>query len=148
MILGKAIPKLQHVRRAVILISLCLLQAATSRANWVGSEGEEWLHWNEQTRSVYVRAYTLGSMQGYTSGCSEGLVSSTPAMDSSYTVDASKRCSARAPITSRDSSQFPAQITRFYRSYARQRYLRISDILLGLYAGKTLVQIHDSFPQK
>jgi hypothetical protein len=130
---------------AMILILSCTL---TCRANWICCEGEEWLKWDAQTRNIYVRAYASGNMQGYAHGCSEGLVASSPKMTGLYTAGASKRCSAGAMITSRDSSHFAEEITKFYQSYPQQTFLRISDILLGLYAGKTLEQIHRSFPLK
>jgi hypothetical protein len=90
----------------------------------------------------------MGYVQGYYSGCGNGLVASTPEMNGSYTMEASKRCSERSEVTSRDSSHFADRITEFYQKYPQQRFLRISDILIGLYAGKTLEEIHNSFPKK
>lgn len=134
--------------RLVLITVLFLTVTATCRANWICCEGDEWLRWDAQSRGVYVRAYTMGYVHGYTSGCANGLVASTPEMNGSYTMEASKRCSERATITSRDSSHFADRITEFYQKYPEQRFLRISDILLGLYAGKTLEEIHNSFPKK
>jgi hypothetical protein len=141
------------MRKAFLLLSLLitvliLIATATCRANWIGSEGDEWLGWDVQTRSVYVRAYTRGNVEGYARGCANGLVASTPEMDGPYTMEAAKRCSERAMITSRDSSHFVDRITEFYQKYPQQRFLRISDILKGLYAGKTLEEIHNAFPKK
>jgi hypothetical protein len=134
--------------RSVVITVLFLIVTSTCRANWICCEGDEWLRWDAQTRSVYVRAYTWGYSEGYTSGCHNGLVASKPEMNGSYTMEASKRCSESASVTSRDSSHFADRITEFYQKYPQQRFLRISDILLGLYAGKTLEEIHNSFPKK
>jgi len=134
--------------RSVLITVLFLIVSATCRANWICCEGDEWLRWDAQTRSVYVRAYTSGYVHGYYGGCGNGLVASTPEMNGPYTMEAAQRCSDRSMITSRDSSHFADRITEFYQKYPQQRFLRISDILLGLYAGKTLEEIHNSFPKK
>jgi hypothetical protein len=131
--------------RMALIIALTLLVTISCKANWICCEGDEWLKWDTQTRGVYVRAYASGNIQGYARGCSEGLVASTPKMDGAYSMSASKRCSERAMITGRDSSRFADQITKFYQAYPQQRFLRISDILIGLYSGKTLEEIHNSF---
>jgi transposase InsO family protein len=125
-----------------------LLVCVDCRATWVCCEGDDWLHWDAQTREAYVRAYTLGNLQGYNLGCTEGVrvAASTVRMTGQSIIDASKKCAAKATITSRDSSQFVSQVTKFYNQYPGQRFLRISDILIDLYAGKTLDQIHRSFP--
>lgn len=134
--------------RSVLFTVLIIIVTAACRANWICCEGDEWLSWDAQTRSVYDRAYARGNMQGYARGCANGLVASTPEMNGPYTMEASKRCSDGAMITDRDSSHFADRITEFYQKYPQQRYLRISDILIGLYAGKTLEEIHNSFPKK
>jgi hypothetical protein len=134
--------------RLVFIVVLIFIATSTCRANWICCEGDEWLKWSAQTRSVYIRAYASGNIQGYARGCSEGLVASTPQMTGPYSMEASKRCSEKAMITDRDSSHFADQITKFYQDFPQQRFLRISDILIGLYARKTLEEIHNSFPKK
>jgi hypothetical protein len=133
--------------RNAILIALISVMTSTCFATWVCCEGEDWLHWNAQTRNVYVRAYTEGNLQGYNRGCGEGIISLSPKINGQTFIDSSKKCAAKAPITSLASTNFAEQITRFYELYPHQRFLRISDILLGLYAGKSLEKIHLSFPQ-
>ncbi len=45
--------------------SLLMLGTALSgRAAWIGSEGDEWLKWDANTRSTYLRAYVQGLRQG------------------------------------------------------------------------------------
>jgi len=124
----------------VLITVLILIATATCRANWICCEGDEWLSWDAHTRSIYIRAYVRGNVEGYAHGCANG--------NEPYTMEAAQRCSDRAMIKSRDSSHFEERITEFYQKYPQQRFLRISDILIGLYAGKTLEEIHNSFPKK
>lgn len=133
---------------SVLITALIVMVTVTCRANWICCEGDEWLSWDAHTRSIYIRAYIRGNVEGYAHGCANGLVASEPAMNGPYTMEAAQRCSDRAMIRSRDSSHFEDRITEFYNKFPQQRFLRISDILIGLYAGKTLEEIHDSFPRK
>jgi hypothetical protein len=125
---------------SVLITVLVLMVTVTCRANWICCEGDEWLSWDAHTRSIYIRAYIRGNVEGYAHGCAE--------MNSPYTMEAAQGCSDRAMIRSRDSSHFEDRITEFYKKFPQQKFSRISDILIGLYAGKTLEEIHNSFPRK
>ncbi len=105
------------------------------------------MQWDSRTRSTYLTAYILGLHYGYVSGCNAGYASYRPKDGSISTEDTDyyARCENRFPISSRDPTEFREAITEFYANYPRLRSKHISDILLELYAGRTIKQIHDEF---
>jgi len=113
--------QLKSWARRVLLTFLLALSGLQAHANWIGHEGGEWLRWNRATKEVYLRAYIQENMQGYTLGCSNGLVAAQTTANATYSMQASQACSSLAPIASRGSTHFIDQVTAFYITYPRQR---------------------------
>jgi len=132
------------VRWLLTVFVFCGCFAQQAQAAWIGSEGDEWLKWDSNARAVYVRAYVQGLQQGYTQGCEAGINAGRPRLKSDDVVEFHKECWSHFPISTRDSMQIVDSVTKFYLAYPKERYIYISDILLGLHAGLTLEQIHDS----
>jgi len=137
------------VSTALVLISFTLLGQA--RAARVGEEGEMWLRWGATTRNAYVFAYVKGITHGYSSGCGSGMdyLSSKRRYDAKEAEEYLSGCISRSPVTLKgiDDKAIIHSTTEFYRTYPKQRFLYISDVLLKLLAGHTLEQIHKEFQQ-
>lgn len=133
----------------ILAFLVLLLFSATRSANaaWIGSEGDEWLKWDTNTRETYLRAYVQGMRQGYGKGCDNGIAAAQPHLKYDDATRTHQECWNHFPISAKDSDRFAASITKFYSAYPQQRFLYISDVLLELHAGRSIEQIHGHFPQ-
>lgn len=130
--------------RLITFVAILAWLAACSclSATTVSHEGDDWLKWDGKMRLTYLGAYVLGIQKGFQDGCNAGISAVSPRMKNADDVEATKRCWKTFPISDHDSKDFVDPITTFYRTYPQQRSVPISQILLRLYAGKTLAQIH------
>jgi hypothetical protein len=134
---------INSVRNTSFLTIFVLLAACGySSAATVSHEGDDWLKWDRTTRLTYLGAYVLGIQKGFQDGCNAGISAVSPHIKYADDVEATKRCWKTFPITDHDSKDFVDPITAFYRKYPQQRSVSISQILLRLYAGEDLTQIH------
>jgi hypothetical protein len=129
----------------LIILGIVVMWSLPVKAAQDGSEGEEWMKWDNNTRRVYVRAYVQGSMNGFNRGCDDGVSSAQPNAQGEAVLRFMTACLSRSPISQRDSMKMVDQITDFYTRYPAQRFLDISDVLLGLHAGLTRDQIHEHY---
>lgn len=146
--MGVAMNRRLTIRNTTFAVMLFLLVSGCAKAAWVGTEGEEWLRWDANTKVVFIRAFIQGMQSGFNRGCESGIESVQPQMSGGDMARATDACLAHFPISERDSSKLVGQITDFYRRYPKQRFLYISDIFLQLHAGRTIEQIHEHFPQE
>lgn len=107
-----------------------------------GSEGDQWMKWDNNVRQVYVGAYVQGAMSGFTRGCDQGVSAARPKTSGDAVLKYMSECLSHSLISERDSIKMVDTITEFYTRYPDQRVLNISDILLNLHAGSSIEQIH------
>jgi len=141
----KTMPLKRRHKVLAIIAAFLLMGNIHTQAAWVGSEGDEWLKWDANARQTYVLAYVRGMQSGFTRGCDLGISTVEPKMGAGDIVRYTSECVSRSPISDRDSMKMIDSITTFYKRYPMQRFLYISDILLGLHAGRTVDQIHEHF---
>lgn len=133
------------IRIALTCVFFLLFPCGQGQAAWVGSEGDEWLKWDTTTRQAYLRAYVTGMLSGYGFGCEQGIFAVKPKMKGLDVGKYAHVCMSHSQITNRDSSKMLDEITEFYQKYPDKRFLYISNILLDLYAGLSIEQIHEHF---
>jgi|GEM_PF-5634634 hypothetical protein len=134
-----------RIGRIIVIGVLLATWSLHVRAAQDGSEGDEWMKWDNNLRQVYVRAYVQGLMNGFNRGCDEGVSAAQPKAPGDTVLKFMTTCISHSPVSQRDSMKMVDQITSFYTRYPEQRSLNISDVFLGLHAGLSLEQIHRHF---
>jgi hypothetical protein len=109
-----------------------------------GIEGKEWLSWNGEMKTLYVRAYVTGMQKGWGRACGKGADLAVP-----DTYDAQtkfrRRCWESFPFLHGDPIDLVPLVTSFYKTYPEQIKVDIGDVLIM--AGKTssIDEIHRHF---
>ena len=127
------------LRLAKLLLVVSLLMLLSGRILAASSivEGDDWLRWNEETRSAYVSAYTWGFERGFRDGCEAG--------QRVYAVGKPKglpgeKCLPKAPTYSKYLESYAAMITEFYRTHPDDKRIPIRSLLEGMSDQRNLTQ--------
>ena len=141
--IANTFPGWQH-SRWILITAFLLVMTSRAQGPQPRGEGDEWLKWGNNTRKIYVRAYAQGLEVGFLRGCDQAVGGAKPRPRAAVALENLDECASHVP-SDRDAMKMVSAVTTFYTKYPDQRSLDISDILLGLYAGSSLNQIHEDF---
>jgi hypothetical protein len=133
-------------RIATVLLVLCLC-CPSIKALRNGSNGEVWVKWTPEIRTIYIRGYVTGLYEGIGAGCHEVISTISPPRSWSDESKVLTECSRKFSYFKGDPIRFVPLITKFYRAYPTQRSIDIRDVLYEAAKGLPVAQIHEHFLQ-
>jgi hypothetical protein len=135
-------PHSKYAHVPLLLLITVILVPTILGAQRPCCEGDWWLKWTKAQRESYVWGYMTGFSHAYPEGCLEAL-RALPARPSPEVVEAAKdQCYLHQPDFSKGTTYWVKEVTDFYKTYAQDRDIYISEVLEQLGNGLTLEQIH------
>ena len=106
--------------------------------------GDDWLRWSNETRTVYVSAYLWGRARGFRDGCETG--------QKTYSTGKlrglpGEKCIPKRPTYSRNMEDYVGGVTDYFSAYPAARYVSIFKVLEGLSDAQklTVTQMHEYY---